>query len=419
MGMTIPASPIAPQVSLDTIERRLSETVWPSLESVCFHTFERTLNAFTRYKVGEEHFSSVTGYGHDDLGRQVTDAVFADALQAEAALVRLQFASGTHALSVALNGCLHHGHVMLSLTGHPYDTLEEVIGLRGDNPQSLVAKGVIYKETDCFATGEFSTHTVIKEKQLLASAQVLYIQRSRGYSLRPAMTIDQMERLIQAVRQVNPTAVILVDNCYGEFTDYNEPTAIGADLMAGSLIKNPGGGIVPAGGYIAGRSDLVEACASVLTCPGVGSKGGYTFELTRTLLQGLFLAPSTVKEALKGMSLAAAVFGEMNFEVTPAWQDTRSDVIQVIHLKTAKNLVQFCQQLQQVSPINSGVMPIPAVVPGYGDEVVMAGGTFIDGATLELSADGPVRPPYTVFLQGGLTYAHTRLAVQKLMDVVQ
>jgi cystathionine beta-lyase family protein involved in aluminum resistance len=389
---------------------------------VYYAAFERVLNAFIRHKVGEEHFLSVTGYGHDDLGRETTDAVFADALQAEAALVRTQIVSGTHALSVGLNGCLHAGQTMLSITGRPYDTLEEVIGLRGDSHRSLTAQGVRYAECSIFentgtALGVRTAFTP-EEADQVAQADLIFIQRSRGYSLRPSLTIDQLQTLIQQAKAINPTATVMVDNCYGEFTQAQEPPAVGADLIAGSLIKNPGGGIVPAGGYVAGRADLVAACADVLTCPGVGAVGGYTFDLTRTLLQGLYLAPGAVKEALKGMTLAARLFEDAGYETTPHWQDTRSDIIQILTLREPDKLVKFCQVLQSLSPINSHIVPIPANPPGYADDVVMAGGTFIDGSTIELSADGPLRPPYMVFLQGGLTYAHTRLAMQKILSAL-
>ncbi|WP_373532363.1 aminotransferase class I/II-fold pyridoxal phosphate-dependent enzyme [Vampirovibrio sp.] len=410
---------------LMAVEAQLQNTIWPQQEAVYYQTFERVLNGFVKYKVGEEHFLSVTGYGHDDLGRDVTDAVFAHALQAEAALVRVQMVSGTHALAVGLNGCLQPGDTMLSITGRPYDTLEEVIGLRGHSRQSLAAKNIGYDEISIFnapadaetAVG-YSVRTAFTEAeaQKIRQAKLVFIQRSRGYSLRPSLTIPQLKSLIEAIKAIHPHAIVMVDNCYGEFTQAEEPTAVGADLIAGSLIKNPGGGIVPAGGYVAGRADLVAACADYLTCPGVGAEGGYTFNLTRLLLQGLYLAPGIVKEALKGMTLAAKLFEEAGYDTAPHWQDSRSDIIQILTLRDPDKLVQFCQVLQSLSPINSHVTPIPANPPGYADEVVMAGGTFIDGSTLELSADGPLRSPYAVYLQGGLTYAHTRLAVQKILE---
>lgn len=421
--MNTPLSP-SPHVKLLAAEAELQSSIWPQQEAVYFETFERVLNGFVKYRVGEEHFLSVTGYGHDDLGREVTDKVFAHALQAESALVRVQIVSGTHALSIGLNGCLRPGDTMLSITGRPYDTLEEVIGLRGDNRQSLAAKNVRYDEISIFdrsnqpetAVG-YSVRTTFtdEEAEKIRQANLVFIQRSRGYSLRPSLTIPQLEALIQEVKTIHPSVIVMVDNCYGEFTQCQEPTAVGADLIAGSLIKNPGGGIVPAGGYVAGRADLVDSCADFLTCPGVGAEGGYTFNLTRLLLQGLYLAPGIVKEALKGMTLASKLFEDAGYDTAPHWQDSRSDIIQILTLRDPDKLVKFCQVLQSLSPINSHITPIPANPPGYADEVVMAGGTFIDGSTLELSADGPLRSPYAVYLQGGLTYAHTRLAVQEIL----
>lgn len=420
-----PTAPLPLQSRLIVAEQELQATIWPQLEAVYFETFERVLQGFMKHKVGEEHFLSVTGYGHDDLGREVTDAVFAHALQAEAALVRVQIVSGTHALAVGLNGCLNPGDTMLSITGRPYDTLEEVIGLRGNNRQSLAAKNVRYEEFSVFnqpdnpetAVGySVRTEFTAEEAEQIQKANLIFIQRSRGYSLRPSLTIEQLQALISGVKTINPNAIVMVDNCYGEFTQAQEPPAVGADLIAGSLIKNPGGGIVPAGGYVAGRQDLVASCADFLTCPGVGAEGGYTFNLTRLLLQGLYMAPGVVKEALKGMTLAAKLFEEYGYDTAPHWQDNRSDIIQILTLRDPNKLVRFCQILQSLSPINSHITPIPANPPGYADEVVMAGGTFIDGSTLELSADGPLRSPYALYLQGGLTYAHSRIAIQKILE---
>ncbi len=389
---------------------------WKSFESISNGVFERVLQAFIDNKVGEEHFLSVTGYGHDDLGRDVTDKVFAQALQAESALVRVQMVSGTHALSVALNGTLKAGDIMLSLTGSPYDTLEEVIGLREGNPQSLIAKGIHYDSINPFKDYKFQVPQSAEAEEKVRQCRMAYIQRSRGYSLRPTLTISEIEALCQWARSLNPNAIIMVDNCYGEFVEAHEPTAVGADLMAGSLIKNPGGGIVPTGGYIAGNKDLVDQCAYALTAPGIGREGGYTFDLNRIILQGLFLASSMVLDALKGATLGAYLFEQKGYRIFPHWSAQRGDIIQLIELKSAEKLQRFCQHIQSNSPISANVRPEAATVPGYGDKVVMAGGTFIQGATLELSADGPLREPYAVFLQGGLVYAHSRLTLGKLIQ---
>ena len=398
-------------------EQALQQSVFPHLEALCHTNTERVLLAMKTHRLGEEHFACVTGYGHHDMGRDVLDKIFATALQAESALVRPHIVSGTHALSLALNGCLHHGDTMLSVTGRPYDTLEEVIGLRGNSKQSLKAKGVSYQEFSVFEeTGEIRNTFSELEIQHIQNASMLYLQRSRGYSTRQPMTIPAMQGLIQALKAYNPTAIVMVDNCYGEFLESHEPTAIGADLMAGSLIKNPGGGIVPTGGYVAGRADLIEQVAECLTCPGIGANGGYMFELTRTLLQGLFLAPSVVKEAVKGMSLCAYVLEALGMQASPRWDAPRSDIIQTLWLETPERQLLFAKLVQEWSPVSSYITPVPAHAPGYESELIMAGGTFIDGSSIELSADGPVRPPYTFYFQGGLVYSHARLVVQKFVE---
>jgi cystathionine beta-lyase family protein involved in aluminum resistance len=398
-------------------EQHLSATVFPAMEAICHHNTKRVLEAFKLARIGEEHFACVTGYGHNDLGREALDVLFAHALQAEKALVRPHIVSGTHAIALALNGCLSHGMTMLSLTGNPYDTLEEVIGIRGNSNQSLKAKGVAYQALDVFdgEAGSIRTTFTVEEQEKIQQANMLYIQRSRGYSTRLPLTIPQLERLIQSVKAFNPTAVVFVDNCYGEFMETQEPTAVGADLMAGSLIKNPGGGIALAGGYVAGRADLMESVAECLTCPGIGADGGYMFDQTRTLMQGLFLAPNVVKEAVKGMILAAYLFDKQGLKASPAWDEPRADIIQTLFLKNADQLKQFCATVQAFSPISSYVTPIPANAPGYESELIMAGGTFIDGSSIELSADAPLRPPFCLYFQGGLVYSHTRLVVAELL----
>ncbi|XVJ52053.1 MAG: aluminum resistance family protein [Vampirovibrio sp.] len=405
---------------IQTAETVLQERVFPHLESLSYANTERVLKAMKRHRLGEEHFACVTGYGHHDLGREVLDKIFADALEAEAALVRPHIVSGTHALSLALHGVLHQGDSMLSVTGRPYDTLEEVIGLRGDSKQSLKAKGVTYQELTVFeADGSIRSTFCPSEIELIQNAKMLYLQRSRGYSTREPMTINAMQRVIEALKVYNASAIVMVDNCYGEFLEAHEPTAIGADLMAGSLIKNPGGGIVPTGGYVAGRADLVKDVAECLTCAGIGANGGYMFELTRTFLQGLFLAPTVVKEAVKGMCLAAYVLDALGFKASPRWDAPRSDIIQTLWLETAEHQLSFARLVQSWSPVSSYVTPVPAHAPGYADELIMAGGTFIDGSSIELSADGPVRPPYTFYFQGGLVYAHARIVLREFITSFQ
>jgi cystathionine beta-lyase family protein involved in aluminum resistance len=416
--VNLPTIELTIEAQLLQAEQQLSQTLFPKIEAICHQNTARVLNAFRLARIGEEHFACVTGYGHNDLGREALDVLFAHALQAETALVRPHIVSGTHAIALALNGCLSHGMMLLSLTGNPYDTLEEVIGIRGDSKQSLRAKGVSYHALDVFEgdeAGSIRTTFTAEEQGLIQQANMLYIQRSRGYSTRLPLTITQLETLIQAVKAFNPTAVIFVDNCYGEFMETQEPTAVGADLMAGSLIKNPGGGIALAGGYVAGRADLIESVAECLTCPGIGADGGYMFDQTRTLMQGLFLAPNVVKEAVKGMVLAAYLFEKHGLKASPAWDEPRADIIQTLFLQDAEQLKQFCATVQAFSPVSSYVTPIPANAPGYESELIMAGGTFIDGSSIELSADAPLRPPFCLYFQGGLVYSHTRLVVSQLL----
>ena len=414
---------LSPSMLINQAEADLRQSVWPRLEATEQTCFNRVLSAFTTHQVAEHHFYSVTGYGHDDMGRDVIDRVFAHALQAEAALVRTTFASGTHAIAVGLKGCLQPGHRLLVVTGAPYDTLEEVMGLRGDSKHSLTAQGVACDIINLMQPdGQLKPDWSADECQAIQQASMVHIQRSRGYSSRETLPVAVIGQLIDRLKLLNPGVLVFVDNCYGEFTEPDEPTAQGltgrADLMAGSLIKNPGGGIVPAGGYVAGRADLVAACAEVLTCPGVGADGGYTFNMHRLVLQGLFMAPTVVCQALKSMTLAAHVLQQLGFAVSPRWDAPVRDIIQQIELRTAENLVGFCQLVQRQSPINSHVKPIPAQLPGYADAVVMAGGTFIEGSTIELSADGPLREPYIGFLQGGLTVAHIRAILPGLVEAL-
>jgi cystathionine beta-lyase family protein involved in aluminum resistance len=393
---------------------------WASLEERCHLNFERILDGFLHNGLSENHFNSVSGYGHNDLGREVTDAIFAHAFQAEAALVRLQMVSGTHAIATALRGIAYPGQdKLIALTGAPYDTLETVIGIRDESPLSLMRQGIGYDQIDVLDTGVLRLELTEQEQNAIRQATVGLIQRSRGYSAkRPSLTMSDIKSLIDAARSINPSLKIVVDNCYGEFVGVIEPPAVGADLIAGSLIKNPGGGIVPTGGYVAGKAKWVAVAADSLTAPGIGAEGGYTFELTRTLLQGLYFAPTVVKEALKGMSLVARVFQELGYEVIPSTSQAQADIIQVLHLKDAETVLAFCRVLQSVSPVDSRLTPIPDVTPGYADPVVMAGGTFIFGSTIELSADAPMRPPYALFLQGGLTYTHVRYATKRILETL-
>ncbi len=376
----------------------------------------RVLAAFRQHRVGSHHFNSVSGYGHDDLGRDTLDRVFAEIVQAEAALVRAQFVSGTHAIACALYGVLRPGDEMLAVAGAPYDTLDEVIGLRSAGQGSLAEFGVSYRELPLTAAG--SIDWVALPGAVKPNTRLVHIQRSCGYSWRSTLTIAEIETIVRMVKAQNPAVVCFVDNCYGEFLEDREPTAVGADLIAGSLIKNPGGTIAPTGGYVAGRADLVAAAACRLTAPGIGASGGSSLNLNRLLYQGLFLAPQMVGEAMKGNYLLSSTFAGLGYPVNPAPSSPQRDVIQAIRLGTPEKLIAFCRAVQQHSPIDAYVEPVPAGMPGYDSELVMAGGTFIDGSTSELSADGPLREPYTVYCQGGTHWTHIALAIEAAVAAI-
>ncbi|MBD2037773.1 methionine gamma-lyase family protein [Leptolyngbya sp. FACHB-321] len=390
--------------------------IFSGIDTQVKENLRRVLAAFRNHRVGTHHFSSVSGYGHDDLGRQVLDQVFAEIVGAEAAAVRVQFVSGTHAIACALYGTLRPGDELLAVAGSPYDTLEEVIGVRGENQGSLAEFGIRYRELALTELGTIDWHAL--ESAIKPETRMVLIQRSCGYSWRSSLAIADIEKIIQIVKRQNPNTVCFVDNCYGEFVTDREPTAVGADLMAGSLIKNPGGTIVTAGGYVAGRADLVEAATCRLTAPGIGSAGGATFDQNRLLFQGLFLAPQMVGEAMKGNHLTATVFDRLGYPVNPLPQAPRRDVIQAVQLGSPEKLIAFCRAIQQHSPIGSYLDPVPAAMPGYESQLVMAGGTFIDGSTSEFSADGPLREPYTVFCQGGTHWTHVSIALEAAIEAI-
>ena len=388
--------------------------IFSEIDSQVKQNLKKVLAAFRNHRVGVHHFASVSGYGHDDLGRETLDQVFAQIVGAEAAAVRVQLVSGTHAIACALYGVLRPGDELLAVIGAPYDTLEEVIGVRGKGQGSLSEFNISYRELPLTYEGSVDWNglkTAIKPHTRMA-----LIQRSCGYSWRSSLSIDEIEKIIQIIKQQNPHTVCFVDNCYGEFIEDREPTAVGADLMAGSLIKNPGGTIATAGGYLAGKTEFVEAAACRLTAPGIGMEGGATFDQNRLLFQGLFLAPQMVGEALKGTHLMAYVFDKLGYAVNPAPLVPRRDVIQAIKLGSPEKLIAFCKAIQSVSPIGSYLDPIPATMPGYESEVVMAGGSFIDGSTSEFSADGPLREPYTVFCQGGTHWTHIAIALETILE---
>ena len=377
---------------------------------------ERVLAALAAERVGTQHFASLTGYGHGDQGREVVDRVFARVLGAEAAAVRMQFVSGTHAIAAALFGVLRPGDRLLSITGRPYDTLEEVIGLRDPGQGSLAEFGVSYDEIELQADGSVDTTAV--EQALERPCRMVLIQRSCGYSWRPSIPVAEIGRLGELIHGRQPECVVFVDNCYGELVQEQEPTQVGADLIAGSLIKNLGGTIAPTGGYVAGRASLVEQACCRLTAPGIGREGGTGFDLQRLVLQGLFLAPQMVAEALIGADLVAGVFQRLGFAVNPAPGADRSDLIQAVRLGSPEALKLVCRAFQACSPVGAYLDPVPASMPGYASDLVMAGGTFIDGSTSEFSADAPLREPYNLYVQGGTHRAHVQLALTRALAVL-
>jgi len=392
-------------------------TLFSGIDAQVKENLKKVLNAYRDLKVGAQHFASVSGYGHDDLGRETLDLVFAEIMNAEAAAVRVQFVSGTHAIACALFGVLRPGDEMLAVAGAPYDTLEEVIGTRGEKQGSLKDFGIDYRQLELTESGSIDWEALASSVN--PKTRLVLIQRSCGYSWRQSLAIAEIGRIVEVVKQQNPQTVCFVDNCYGEFIETQEPTAVGVDLMAGSLIKNPGGTIVSAGGYVAGRSDLVEMAACRLTAPGIGSHGGATLDQSRLLFQGLFLAPQMVGEAIKGSHLIAYVFDKLGYPVSPAPFAPRRDIIQAIQLGTPEKLIAFCQAIQQHSPIDSYVLPVPAAMTGYESKLVMAGGTFIDGSTSEFSADGPLRKPYVAFCQGGTHWTHIAIALEEVITKIQ
>ncbi len=391
------------------------------IDRIAFENTQKVMDAFREHRVAATYFDGTSGYGYDDRGRDELDLIWAEVMGAEAALVRQQIVSGTHALTVGLFGILRPGDVMLSIAGKPYDTLEEVIGLVGEPGNgSLKDFSVDYDQVDLTANGEFDL-PVIEEKLRTYGERVkmIFIQRSKGYLNRKTLSVAEIGAVIPAVKAVAPHAFVVVDNCYGEFVEASEPCAVGADLIIGSLIKNPGGGMAETGGYLAGTRRAVELCSYRLTSPGVGGEVGATFGHNKSFYKGLFYAPHTVAEAVKTAHLAAYIFSHMGYAVEPAWDDVRHDIIQTVITGSAEGLCAFCRGIQAGSPVDSHVVPEPWDMPGYTDPVIMAAGAFTQGSSIELSADGPIRPPYTAFFQGGLTYESGKIAILMAAEAVR
>lgn len=400
------------KIMIKNAEKDLCD-VFKKIDENCMKNSEKVLNAFQKYKVSESHFSSTTGYGYDDIGRDTIEKVFADVLGAEDALVRNQFISGSHALTVALFAYLRPGDIMLSITGTPYDTLHEVIGLVPNN-SSLKSFGVKYEQIE-LVDNDFD-YEKIQEFLKNNKVKLIEIQRSKGYSTRKSITIDKVEKIIKEIRKVDKNVIIMIDNCYCEFVEERTPIEVGADIIVGSLIKNLGGGIAPNGAYIAGKKDLVELAAERLTLPGEGRKVGPSLGINKSIFQGLFMAPSVVASSLKTAILVSRILEDLGYKVEPKYNEERADIVQNIEFGSVDKLIKFCQGIQMGSPIDSFAIPEPWDMPGYASKIIMAAGTFTQGSSIEISCDGPLREPYIAYLQGGLTYEYGKLAIKKAVE---
>lgn len=399
-------SPKLDEIKKDVLKK--TSSLFEQIDTVSEINTKKVLDAMRKLKVSDAHFNTTSGYAYDDIGRQKLDELFAEVFGAERALVRTHFVSGTHALATVLFGILRPGDQLVSITGKPYDTMQTVIGYDNPSPGSLKEFGILYDEVPI--VDNKVAYDLIPEK-VTAKTKIVLIQRSRGYSMRSPLSLDDISKICSIVKGINPECVCFVDNCYGEFIDIKEPVQVGADIMAGSLIKNPGGGIAPTGGYIVGKDKLVELASYRLTSPGMGDELGASLANNRLIFQGLFLAPHVVAQAVKGAIFAAGVFEALGFNTSPKSTEARGDIIQAIELGNAENLIAFCRGLQFNSPVDSFAAPEPWDMPGYADQVIMAAGTFVQGASIELSADGPMREPYAVYLQGGLTFEHAVIGI--------
>ncbi len=394
---------------IDNAEKKISAQ-FKRVDDIAQINQLKVMKAYADNNISETHFTSTSGYGYDDIGRDTLDKVYAQIFGAEDALVRYSFVNGTHALSTMLFGVLRPGDLLVAITGKPYDTLEEVIGIAGkEGNGSLKDFGINYKQVDLI-DGE-PDYDKIKDILLNNTVKAVMIQRSKGYGWRPSYSAEKIGEIIKFVKDISPDTICIVDNCYGEFVDTKEPTDFGADLMAGSLIKNPGGGIAPSGGYIAGKAEYIELCSYRFTSVGIGKECGASLGTNKTLYQGLFLAPHIVSQAIKTALLCSAVFEALGFEVDPKPNENRYDIIQSIKFGTPEGVIAFCQGIQKGSPVDSFVTPMPWDMPGYQDQVIMAAGAFIQGSSIELSADGPIKPPYIAYMQGGLTYESAKLGI--------
>jgi len=398
---------------VEEVEEQIKD-VHSSIDRIIDYNQLKVLKSFQKFRVSDTHFYPSTGYGYDDIGRDTLEEVYADVFRAEAGLVRPQIISGTHAISTALFGVLRPGDELLYITGKPYDTLEEIVGIRGSGVGSLKEFNISYNSVSLLEDGSPNYEAI--KNSISERTKMIGIQRSKGYSNRPSFTIAEIKKMIEFVKEIKNDVIVFVDNCYGEFVEEMEPTEVGCDLMAGSLIKNPGGGLAKTGGYIVGKKELVEMCAYRLTSPGIGKEAGASLYSLQEMYQGFFLAPHIVGQALKGAIFTSALLEKLGMNTNPSWNSKRTDLIQSVEFHDKEQMIEFCQAIQYASPVNSHVTPYPSYMPGYSDDVIMAAGTFIQGASIELTADGPIRPPYTVYVQGGLTYSHVKLAICIAID---
>ncbi len=394
-------------------KERLIQDKFKAIDEIAEYNHYKIINSMQEARLTSTDFNWTTGYGYGDIGREKVEAIYSTIFNTEDALVRPLIASGTHALNLTLSALLRPNDEFISITGSPYDTLQEAIGVKGNHKGTLLEYGVKYKEVPLIHN-KIDIDGVVES--IGASTKLLLIQRSTGYSDRRTIPVKEMEKAIKAIKSYREDIIIMVDNCYGEFTDIIEPTDVGADIMAGSLIKNPGGGLAYAGGYVVGKKDLIEQVANRSTAPGIGKECGLTFGMTRSILQGLFLSPQVVAEAVKGALLIGIVYKELGFDIVPDIHDARSDIIQGIKFETPERVVEFCKGIQEASAVDSHVTPMPWDMPGYEDKVVMAAGGFIEGSSIELSADGPMRHPYYAYFQGGLTYEHCKLGAMMSLE---
>ncbi|GEN81944.1 hypothetical protein SLU01_02560 [Sporosarcina luteola] len=402
---------------IETRAEEIEQTLSPyfnKVNRIAFFNQRKVLSAFRKNMVSDFHLTGSTGYGYDDSGRDVLEQVYADVFGAEQCLVRNQIISGTHAISLSLFGVLRPGDELLYMTGKPYDTLESIVSGNGEDTGSLSDYGITYKHIDLNEDGSVDFKEV--KKNIQPKTKMVGIQRSKGYSDRPSFTVEEIGEMVRFIKGINPDIVVFVDNCYGEFVEKMEPLEVGADLMAGSLIKNPGGGLARTGGYIAGRADLIKKCAYRMTSPGIGAEAGASLDTLLEMYQGFFLAPHVVSQAVKGALFTAGFLESFGFDTTPHFSSTRTDLIQSVNFNSADQMIAFCKTIQENSPINAHYAPEPSYMPGYADDVIMAAGTFIQGSSIELTADGPIRPPYTAYVQGGLTYEHVKAAVMSSVE---